>query len=374
MAAHHCFGAGAGERRQWLSADARAALEATVARIAVPGKGISACDESGRTIDPRFAAVGLTSTPELRRAYREALFTAPDAELFLTAVILDPETVGQKASDGTPFPALLEKRGLVPGVKPSLTVYKLPGTNGETYMQGLDGLAERCRGYYAAGCRFAKWRSPLRIDVAAGTPSALAIETNCRDLARYALICQAEGLVPIVEPDLVLKGAHTLDDALEANARVQLEMFRACTDYGVHLEGCLLKTNMVRPGKDCTDALDVVAVADANLRMLRRVLPVAVRSVNYLSGGLSLEDACATLAAINAVKQQRGGPAYAPWNLSFSWSSCIQLPLFQLCKTEKADASGLPRKAIQELYVTNLRRASEAAKGRYWEGDADQTW
>ena len=206
MAAHHCIGTGADERRHWLAPDKAAALESTVQAIAVAGKGISACDESGRTINPRFANVGIEATEEMRRVYRETLFSAPGATDCLTAVILDPETVFQQDSAGVPFPEVLSKQGLIPGVKPSLTVYKLPGTAGETTMQGLDGLSERCAKYYAAGCRFAKWRSPLTIDVAAGTPSALAIETNCRDLARYALICQSEGLVPIVEPDLVLKG------------------------------------------------------------------------------------------------------------------------------------------------------------------------
>ena len=363
MAAHHCIGTGADERRHWLAPDKAAALESTVQAIAVAGKGISACDESGRTINPRFANVGIEATEEMRRVYRETLFTAPGATDCLTAVILDPETVFQQDSAGVPFPEVLAKQGLIPGVKPSLTVYKLPGTAGETTMQGLDGLSERCAKYYAAGCRFAKWRSPLTIDVAAGTPSALAIETNCRDLARYALICQAEGLVPIVEPDLVLKGAHSLEDAVEANARVLGELVRGMQDYGVHLPGTLLKTNLVNCGKDCEPQASVEAIADANLRVLRRVLPVAVASVNYLSGGLSLDRATAILSALNKLKRERGGDRYAPWNLSFSWSSCIQLPLFDLCKTEAKDESGLPRAAIQKLYVENLLKARAAALG-----------
>ena len=221
----------------------------------------------------------------------------------------------------------------------------------------------RDRRYYAAGCRFAKWRSPLTIDVAAGTPSALAIETNCRDLARYALICQAEGLVPIVEPDLVLKGAHSLEDAVEANARVLGELVRGMQDYGVHLPGTLLKTNLVNCGKDLEPQASVEEIADANLRVLRRVLPVAIASVNYLSGGLSLDRATAILSALNRLKRERGGDRYAPWNLSFSWSSCIQLPLFDLCTTVEKDESGLPRAAIQKLYVENLLKARAAALG-----------
>ena len=282
--------------------------------------------------------------------------SAPGATDCLTAVILDPETVFQQDSAGVPFPEVLSKQGLIPGVKPSLTVYKLPGTAGETTMQGLDGLSERCAKYYAAGCRFAKWRSPLTIDVAAGTPSALAIETNCRDLARYALICQSEGLVPIVEPDLVLKGAHSLEDAVEANARVLGELVRGMQDYGVHLPGTLLKTNFVNCGKDLEPQASFEEIADARLRVLRRVLPVAVASVNYLSGGLSLDVGLRpSLSALNKLKRERGGDRYAPWNLSFSWSSCIQLPLFDLCKTEAKDESGLPRAAIQKLYVLDWR-------------------
>lgn len=363
MAAHHCFGAGREERRNFLSPSLREELEAVVRQIAVSGKGISACDESDRTINPRFENVGVEASAEMRGAYRQALFEAPGASDYLTAVILDPETVNQKASDGTPFPEFLKQRGMVPGVKPSLTVYTLPGTSGETTMQGLDSLAVRLKEYKSAGCLFAKWRSPLTIDVNKGTPSAFAIETNMRDQARYALICQSEGVVPIVEPDLVLKGDHTLEDAVEANARVNMELFRAMIDYGVHLDGCILKTNIVSPGKDCSTAFTNEDIADANLRMLRRVVPVSIASVNYLSGGLSLSDASARLGTINALKQKRGGDKYAPWNLSFSWSACIQLPLFQLCKEHKADASGLPREEIQKLYIANLKIAKDAALG-----------
>jgi fructose-bisphosphate aldolase class I len=163
----------------------------------------------------------------------------------------------------------------------------------------------------------------------------------------------------------VLKGDHSLEDAVEANARVNMELFRACADYGVYLEGCILKTNLVNAGKDGATDYSLEDIADANLRMLRRVLPVAVKTVNYLSGGQDLEQASSRLAAINDLKKKRGGDKYAPWNLSFSWSACIQLPIFQLCKTEKADASGLPRAAMQALYVKNLAVARDAALGKH---------
>jgi len=368
MASHHCFGADVAKRRDWLSAEQKAELEAVVEHIGQPGKGISACDESGRTINPRFDKVGVEPSEDKRRAYRQMLFEAPGAAEYVAGAILDPETVFQKSSEGVPLPKLCAARGILPGVKPSLQVYKLPGCDGETVMQGLDSLAERLREYKAAGCVFAKWRSPLTIDVAAGKPSALAVEANMRDQARYALICQSEGIVPIVEPDLVLAGAHSLDDAVEINVRVLNTLFGALADHGVHLEGCILKVNMVNAGKDCpANPYSSAAIADANLRSLRRSLPVAVRTVNYLSGGQPLVDASARLDAINKLKAQRGGDRYAPWNLSYSWSAAIQMPLFELCRDaslERDAATGLPLKAMAAAYVANLRTASAAAMGQ----------
>ena len=175
MASHHTSGSDLEARRGWLSASQRAELEAVVAHIGQPGKGISACDESGRTIDPRFKKVGVEPSEERRRAYRQCLFEAEGAPDLISAAILDPETVFQSSTEGVPLPQLLKARGILPGVKPSLTVFKLPGCDGETVMQGLDSLAERLKEYKKAGCVFAKWRSPLTIDVAKGKPSSLAI-------------------------------------------------------------------------------------------------------------------------------------------------------------------------------------------------------
>lgn len=354
------------KHRSWLSDEAKAELEAVVEHIGQPGKGISACDESGRTINPRFEKVGVEASEDKRRAYRQMLFEAEGAPKYVSGAILDPETVYQKSSAGVPLPQLLKERGILPGVKPSLQVYKLPGTDGETVMQGLDSLAERLKEYKAAGCVFAKWRSPLTIDVAAGKPSQLAIESNMVDQARYALICQSEGIVPIVEPDLVLTGSHTLEDAVEINVRVLNVLFGAMAAHGVHLEGCILKVNMVNAGKDCPTKYTVDQIANANLNSLRRTLPVSVRTVNYLSGGVPLADSCARLDAINRVKRSKGGDRYAPWNLSYSWSAAIQMPLFDLCKDaalEKDAASGLPLKAMAAMYVEHLRIASSAALG-----------
>merc|ERR1719379_2413960 len=199
-----------------------------------------------------------------------------------------------------------------------------------------------------------------------GKPSALAIECNMRDQARYALICQSEGFVPIVEPDLVLTGAHTLEDAVEINVRVNNMLFQSMAEHGVHMDGAILKVNMVNAGKDCSQTYSFEQIADANLRVLRRVLPVSIRSVNYLSGGQTLRAAADRLDAINRLKAARGGDRYAPWNLSYSWSAAVQLPLFEFCKDgnlERDAASGLPLKAMAAAYVANLKVASAAAKG-----------
>merc|ERR1719379_3013044 len=199
-----------------------------------------------------------------------------------------------------------------------------------------------------------------------GKPSALAIECNMRDQARYALICQSKGLVPIVEPDLVLKGDHTLEDAVEINVRVNNMLFQSLAEHGVHLDGAILKVNMVNAGKDCSQTYTSEQIADANLRTLRRCLPVSVRTVNYLSGGQTWQDAAARLDAINRLKAKRGGDRYAPWNLSYSWSAAVQMPLFEFCtdaNLERDAASGLPLKAMAAAYVANLKIASAAAKG-----------
>lgn len=366
MAAHLCGGAGVEQRRAWLSPEKRAELEAVVEFIAQPGKGISACDESYRTINPHFEKRGVKATEECRRAYRQMLFEAEGASECLTGVILDPETVFQKATDGRSMPKLLADRGLLPGVKPHLQVYALPGTGGETVMQGLDSLAGRLKTYKDAGCLFTKWRSPVIVDVAAGKPSQLAIDSNMRDVARYALISQSEGLVPIIEPDVVMKGNHSLEDAIEINVRVLNALYSACAEHGVHLDGTILKTNMVNPGKDCPTSYTTEQIADANLRTLRRSVPVGARTVNYLSSGQSLAEATQRLDAINKLKIQRGGDRYAPWNISFSWSSAIQMPLFDLCTDpalERDPSNGVPLKAMSKMYGDHIKMASSAAAG-----------
>jgi len=341
-----------------LSAERKAELRQTAEAIATFGKGITACDEGPMTVGDRFEKVGIVNSEENRRLYRQMLFTVPNGPEFLSAAILDPETIFQKADDGTPFPALLTRRGIVPGCKPHLKVYNIPGAKkGETVMQGLDSLAMRAKEYYDAGCRFAKWRSPLVIG-ADGTMSDLAIRTNMEDLARYALICQDEGLMPIVEPDIVLAGDYDLETAIKVNVQVQAHLYKAMIDHGVYMEGSTLKPNMVNPGKACQKHYTADDIGLATVTALRRVMPAAMPGVNFLSGGQSLEDAAARLNAINKYKGN------SPWNLSFSWSQALQLPLLELCKKYPA-GSPLPLAEMSALLEEELKIAGAAARGQF---------
>lgn len=344
----------------FLTAEQKAALEETAAAIATPGKGITACDEGPGTIGGRFEAVGIENTEENRRKYRQMLFEADGCENYLSAAILDPETLYQKSdTNGKLFPEVLTEKGIVPGIKPHLKIYTLPGTNGDTVMQGLDSLAVRCKEYYEGGARFAKWRSPLVIDMEKGCPTDLAIKANMQDLARYALICQSEGLMPIVEPDVSLTGTHTLEDAIDVNIRVQSELFKAMIDHGVYMAGSTLKPNIINPGRDCPKSYSVEEIAKANIFVLEQSFPVAMKGANYLSGGQTLPQAAARLSGLNKVKGN------GPWNLSFSWSQALQLPLLDLCKGK----GELQLEEMSKLYVEELKIASAAAKGE-WEGEA----
>ena len=302
----------------FLSAAEKAALEATAAAVATPGKGITACDEGPATVGARFEAVGVENSEENRRRYRQMLFEAPGCENYLSAAILDPETLYQRSDSGKLFPEVLQEKGIVPGIKPHLKVYTLPGTNGDTVMQGLDSLAARCKEYYAAGARFAKWRSPLVIDIEKGCPTDLAIKANMHDLARYALICQSEGLMPIVEPDISLSGTHTLEQAVDINIRVQSELFKAMIDHGVYMAGTTLKPNIVNPGRKCPVSYTVEEIAEANIFVFEQSFPVAMKGANYLSGGQDLATAAARLSAINKANTK------GPWNLRYEFKKWIE--------------------------------------------------
>lgn len=345
-----------GSNGAFLTASQKAELAEVAALVARPGMGLTACDEGPATIGARFEKVGVANSEEARRAYRQMLFETPGCEKYLSGAILDPETLYQKSSNsGEFFPAVLTARGIVPGVKPHLKVYALPGCGGETVMQGLDSLSARAAEYKKAGARFAKWRSPL--EIRDGQISRLAIESNMRDLARYALICQAEGLMPIVEPDISLVGDYDLETAVRVNVEVQAELYKAMIDHGVFMEGATLKPNMINPGKRCPTRYSCEQIAQANIDVLSRAFPCAMKGANFLSGGQSLENAAARLSAINRAKAKGG----YPWNLSFSWSQALQLPLMDLCK-----ASGtLQLEPMAQLYLKELEIAGAAALGKY---------
>jgi fructose-bisphosphate aldolase class I len=345
-----------------LSIRAKEALVSTARALATKGKGITACDESAGTIGKRFDAVGVENTEENRRIYREMLFKAPNLNKLLSGAILDPETLLQKDSDGAFFPFVLHGTNIIPGVKPHLKVYELPGTEGDTVMQGLDSLAPRCKAYYEQGARFTKWRSPLEIDMDKARPTRLAIESNMRDLARFALISQSEGLVPLVEPDVIMKGTHGLDAAIAINTEIASCLYREMLLAGVFMEGCILKTNMVCPGLSCPTAYTVREIAEANLTVLKRTMPAAIPGVNFLSGGQSLNDAAGRLNAINTLKDSPAFAGTCPWNLSFSWSAAIQMPLFDLCKTKGGLKEALAD--MEALYLAELGTASKASVGK----------
>jgi fructose-bisphosphate aldolase, class I len=291
-------------------------LQATIAKLVTPGKGILAADESVPTITKRFNALGIESTEETRRAYRALLSTTPGIEDYVAGIILFEETLGQKADDGTPLVDALSRRGILPGIKVDKGTVGLPGAPGDLITQGLDGLAERLKGYKEKGARFAKWREVYGITDRNPTP--LGIEANAEVLARYAAICQEQGVVPIVEPEVLIDGDHTLERCYEVSDAVLHAVFRALHRHRVILEYIVLKPNMVLPGKECLPKGSSEEVARATLAVLRRTVPAAVPSINFLSGGQSSVDATAHLNAMNVMAPN------APWVLSFSYARALQ--------------------------------------------------
>lgn len=252
------------------------------AHIATEGKGILAADESTGTIGKRFAPIDVENTEENRQAYRQLLFTAPNLSDHISGVIMYEETLYQKADDGTPFVELLAKQGIAVGIKVDKGVVPIPGTDGETVTQGIDDLNARCAEYYKQGARFAKWRSVLHIKDS-GAPSELAIQQNAYVLARYAAICQANGLVPIVEPEVLMDGTHSLERSAIVTERVLAAVFKLLSDHHILLEGSLLKPNMVRPGASCEAPCSAEDIAAATVRVLQHTVPPAVGGINVSS-------------------------------------------------------------------------------------------
>jgi fructose-bisphosphate aldolase class I len=288
----------------------------TVARAMVAkGKGILAADESGGTIKKRFDSIKLDSTEEQRRTYRELLFTAPKASESISGVILYDETIRQKTRDGVSFPDYLAKLGIIPGIKVDTGAKPLPNFPGETITEGLDGLAERLAEYYKLGARFAKWRAV--IDIGEGIPSQFAIQANAQALARYAALCQAATIVPIVEPEVLMDGGHSIERCEEVTSAVLVEVFDQLHAHRVYLEGMILKPNMVISGKKAPNRASAQQVAEATVRCLKRHVPAAVPGIAFLSGGQSSEEATEHLSLMNKL-----GPL--PWELTFSYGRALQ--------------------------------------------------
>jgi fructose-bisphosphate aldolase class I len=293
----------------------RSELEAIARAMVAKGKGILAADESGGTIKKRFDAIKLESTEEARRTYREMLFTAPGAADYISGVIMYDETIRQKTKDGTPFPQYLSKLGIVPGIKVDTGAKPLAGFPNETITEGLDGLRERLGEYYKLGARFAKWRAV--IDIADGIPTQFAIDANAHALARYGALCQEANIVPIIEPEVLMDGGHSIERCEEVTAATLRSVFAQLDSHRIHLEGMILKPNMVISGKKAANRASPQQVAEATVRTLKRFVPSAVPGIAFLSGGQTSAEATEHLNLMN-----RLGPL--PWELSFSYGRALQ--------------------------------------------------
>lgn len=330
-------------------------LQSTIHDLVQPGKGILAADESTPTITKRFKAVGIESTEENRRNYRELLVSTKGVGEYVSGVILYEETLGQGATDGTPLPRLAANNGIVPGIKVDKGLTELANAGGDKVTQGLDGLAERLEGYKAHGARFAKWRAVYAIGP--GTPTRLGVETNAEVLARYAADCQAKGIVPIVEPEVLIDGDHPIERCAEVSERVLHEVFHALCRHRVILELMLLKPSMVIPGKQHDHQADPHEVAEHTLRVLRRTVPASVPSINFLSGGQTPHEATANLNAMNALFR-----SVSPWKLSFSYARALQEPVMTAWAGQ-ADNVG----AAQDAFYHRARLNGAACRGEYSE-------
>ncbi len=326
-------------------------LQSTAQELVAEGKGILAADESTGTIKKRLDSIGVESTEETRRAYRELLFTTEGAEEFISGVILYDETIRQSASDGTPFPKLLESKGVIPGIKVDTGAKPLALTDGETITEGLDGLRDRLEEYRELGARFAKWRATYSI--AHDKPSEYCVWTNAHALARYAALCQEAGLVPIVEPEVLQDGTHTIAESRKATGRVLQAVYTELHDQRLDFRGTLLKPNMVLSGYDASDRASADEVADVTLECFYKHVPAAVPGIVFLSGGQSDEDATAHLNAMNA-----RGPH--PWQLSFSYGRALQAPALKAWggKEESVEAA-------QRAYYHRAKMNSAARTGMY---------
>jgi len=326
-------------------------LEQAARTLVAPGKGILAADESTPTITKRFQSIGLESNEENRRAYRDLLLTAPGLGDCISGVILYDETLRQRSGDGTPFPEVLRRQGILPGIKVDKGAKALAHFPGEKVTEGLDGLRERLAEYVKLGARFTKWRAVIRIGD--GTPTDTCLAANAEGLARFAALSQEAGLVPIVEPEVLMDGNHPIERCEEVTETVLRIVFRRLADHRVRLEQMLLKPNMVIAGEECARPADIATVASATIRTLQRTVPAAVPGIVFLSGGQS--DVLAT-QHLNAMNQMTG----LPWQLSFSYGRALQAPALKAW-------NGRNVRAGQEALLRRARANGAARYGRYTE-------
>jgi len=326
-------------------------LEAIAKALVAPGKGILAADESTGTIEKRLKSIDVESTEEKRRDYREMLFTTPGLSDHISGVILYDETIRQSSRDGVPFTKILQEAGVIPGIKVDKGAKALAGAEGETVTEGLDGLRERLAEYRELGAKFTKWRAV--IDIGEGLPSAYSIHVNAHALARFAALSQEAGLVPIVEPEVLMDGDHTIDRCYEVTEATLEAVFNELFSQRAVYERMLLKPNMVISGKDCPVQAGPEEVAKATVRCFKSVVPAAVPGVVFLSGGQSDEQATANLNAMNALGPQ-------PWELSFSYGRALQAPSLKAWRGEDANVQ-----AGQDALAHRARLNGAARDGGY---------
>jgi fructose-bisphosphate aldolase class I len=328
-------------------------LIVTAKTLVADGKGLLAMDESSPTCDRRFAALNIPQTEEARRAYRELIVTTPGLGEYISGAILYDETIRQKTSNGAPFLKVLLDAGVIPGIKVDLGAKPLAGHPGEKVTEGLDGLRSRLQDYASMGARFAKWRAVITLGDCFPTRGCIAANTHA--LARYAALCQEAGLVPVVEPEVLMDGEHSLTTCRDATEEVLHSVFKQLRNQGVLLEGMLLKPNMVLPGLDCTKQETVEKVADATVECLLRVVPAAVPGVAFLSGGQSGELASARLNAMNVRFRSR-----LPWAAAFSFGRAIQRPAIEIWRGEKINVI-----AAQKALLHRAKCNWAARRGEY---------
>ncbi len=324
----------------------------TASALVADDKGLLAMDESNPTCDKRFAKLGIPQTEEARRAYRELIVTTPGLAECISGAILYDETIHQKTKDGTPFIEVLAKAGIVPGIKVDTGAKDLAGHPGEKVTEGLDGLRDRLTAYFQVGARFAKWRAVIALG--AGIPSQGCIEANAQALARYAALCQEAGLVPVVEPEVLMDGDHTLEQCRQVTEHVLRTVFAQLCAQRVMLEGMILKPNMVLPGLACPRQEAVNEVAHATVQCLRRTVPAAVPGIAFLSGGQSGELASARLNAMNVRFKSR-----LPWAVSFSFARAIQQPALEIWRGEEAHVSAAQRTLYHRAACNRAARRGE---------------